>query len=106
MKWTPKRVIALSAVGLIAWGASAATGDERGSTAPPQVADQKFTDATAPTPVAASEGPAAGTSAAVPTTTAEAESAPSPTTPAASVTATGDAASALAALPVKGRAPM
>ena len=43
----------LSVVGLIAWGASSATGEDRGSTAPPQVASETLTDATSP----ASEGP-------------------------------------------------
>lgn len=115
MKWTPKRAIALSAVGLIAWGASAATGDERGSTAPPQVATETLSDATGPTPDAATEVPAAEatsiTASDTPTDSPSASpSAPPTDTPTTTTTpspvAKGTATAVLATLPVKGRAPM
>ncbi len=85
MKWTPKRVLALCALALVVWGASSAVGDERGSTPLPQVAGETFTDATEPGPESAIAEPA---------------------DPAAGTAAAGEAAAALAALPVKGRAPM
>ncbi len=108
MKWTPKRVVALSAVGLIAWGASSATGDERGSTAPPQVAGQTLSAATGPGQDAATVEPAAGASS-VPAQTTAGQKLSSPTAPSTSpapASATGTAAAVLARLPVKGRAPM
>lgn len=107
MKWTPKRVIALSAVGLIAWGARSATGEDRGSTAPPQVASETLPDTSAPTPDAATAEPAAdATSVAPQATPAETPSSPSSLATATPVAATGKAGAALATLPVKGRAPM
>src|SRR3954453_12217152 len=59
MKWTPKRVIVLAAVGLIAWGASSATGHERDSTATPRVGSGTLSDAAGPTPDPGSAKPPA-----------------------------------------------
>src|SRR4051794_6232913 len=50
MKWTPKRVIAFAAMGLIAWGASSATGHERHPAAPSPAASETLSDAAGPTP--------------------------------------------------------
>src|SRR3954454_11516015 len=58
MKWTPKRVMTLAVVGLIAWGASSATGHERHSTATSPVASETLSDAPGPTPDPGSAKPA------------------------------------------------
>ena len=113
MKWTPKRVVALFAIGLIAWGASSATGDERGSTPPPQDAAETL-DAGDPTPDTATEVPAAeptsATASGTPTDSPSASPTDSPTDWSSAADgpapAEGTAAAVLATLPVKGRAPM
>lgn len=119
MKWTPKRVIALSALGLIAWGASSAVGDERGTAPAPPVSAGSPAATNAPSARAtdpAAEVTTPPTETAAPLSTPAGPTEVSGTPEATETTGPGDgsagpvsggtAASALAALPVKGRAPM